>query len=97
MLTSLKDNDGKIIAFTEWTLVGPSGYESESGEYIYIREIWVWPGVRNEGKIGRMIDEIMRNCPQAKHGYFNREKYEGRMKSFSREMWERRRKSYERV
>lgn len=95
MITSLKDEGGKIIAYCEWRLVGPSGYECPNAQYIWINDIWVHPKERFTLRINRIIDEIMRDYPQAEYGYFTRGKYGGRMKQFTRSQWERRRVAYE--
>lgn len=95
MLTALKDDDGKVIAYCEWRLVGPSGYEVPNGQYIWINDIWVWPGLRNTGRIKRIIDEIMRLAPDAKYGYFQRLDYNTKIRIFPREQFERRRMIYD--
>jgi hypothetical protein len=97
LITSLKDEHGKIVAYCEWRLVGPSGYEIENGEYVWVNDIWVHGEFRHAGKLNRIIDEIMRDTPQAKYCYFTRGKYGERMKMFTRAQWERRRKAYEQV
>lgn len=95
MVTSLKDDEGRIIALCEWRLVGPSGYEVENGHYIWVNEIWVHRSFERTSRINRIIDEIMRFVPQAKYCYFKRAKYGERMKIFTREQWERRRMAYD--
>lgn len=91
MVTTIKDDEGRVIALCEWVLVGKSGYEMETGEYIFVREIWVHESERYSKKINLMIDEIMALVPQARYGYFTRGKYGDRIKMFTREQWERRR------
>ena len=93
MITNLKDDAGKIIAYCEWRLVGPSGYEAPNADHIWVNAIWVHDDYRHLNKIGMIIDEIMANTPQAMFGYFSRGKYGDRMKMFTREQWERRRTS----
>lgn len=95
MITTLKDEEGKIISFCEWRLVGRSGYDKKGGEYIWIENLWVHNNFQRTMRINRIIDEIMRKAPTAKYGYFRRQKYGGRMKIFTREQWERRRREYD--
>lgn len=95
MITSLKDGDGKIIAYAEWRLVGPSGLEVPSGEYVWINDAWVHPDFRLTHRINRIIDEIMRLTPTARYGYFQRKDYNDRVRIFTREQFERRRSAYD--
>ncbi len=95
MITSLKDEQGRVIAYAEWRLVGPSGYEVEDGEYVWLSDLWVHQDFERTKRINRIIDEVMRMVPNAKWCYFTRHKYTGRKKMFSREQWERRRNAYD--
>lgn len=97
MITSLKDDDGKIIAYCEWRLVGPSGYEAENGTYVWVNDMWVHEAFRDTDKVRRIIDEIMRLVPQAKYCYFQRLKKNDRIRMYSREQWERRRMSLDQL
>jgi len=94
MITSLKDSEGRIIAYCEWRLVGPSGLEVPSGEYIWVNDMWVHPAFRRAHKVNRIIDEIMRGCPQAKYCYFQRKDVSDRLRLYTREQFERRRMAY---
>lgn len=95
MLTSLKDEDDRIIAYAEWRLVGGSGYDVEDGHYVWVADLWVHNDFERTKRINRIIDEVMRIAPSAKWCYFTRHKYGGRKKMFSREFWERRRNVYD--
>ena len=96
MVTSLKDEDGRIVAYAEWRLVGPSGYEMENGEYVWISDLWIHSDFERTKRINRLIDEVMMLVPMsAKYCYFTRHKYGGRKKMFSKEFWERRRNRYD--
>lgn len=95
MLTNLKDEKGKIICYVEWRLVGPSGLEVPSGDYVWVNDIWVHEDYRFKNKINRIIDEILRGFPQIKFCYFQRGKYGDRMKMLNRSQLERLRKVYD--
>jgi hypothetical protein len=97
MVVTLKDLEGKIIAYCEYKIVGPSGYEIDNGEYIWVNDLWIYEDYRGKNTFNRIIDEILRKVPQAKYGYFKRGKYGGRMKIFKRSQWERRRNAYDDV
>jgi hypothetical protein len=94
LLTSLKDNDGRIIAYCEWRLVGPSGQEVPSGEYVWVNDCWVHKEFRMTGRIERIIDEILRSVPQARYCYFQRKNVSEKVHIYTREQFERRRMAY---
>lgn len=95
MITSLKDNAGRIIAYCEWRLVGPSGAEVPSGEYVWVNDCWVHKDFRMTNRINRIIDEIIRKVPHVKYCYFKRGKRNERIHIYSISQWERRRMSYD--
>jgi len=84
MITSLKDNDGKIISYVEWRLVGQSGFDREDGEYVFISDFWIHELHRGGVKIGRLIDEIMRLAPSANYCYFQRLKRNEKLRIYSK-------------
>lgn len=95
MITSLKDNDGKIIAYVEWRVVGPSGYDVDQGEYVWVNDCWVHERYRGTHKISRMIDEVMNAVPLAQYCYFQRKDVSDKVHLYSRRQWERRRNAYD--
>ena len=95
MVTTLKDTDGKIIAFCEWRLVGRSGNEVPSGEYVWINDCWVHPSMRFAGKIGRIFHEVLESAPSAKYGYFQRKNVNDTIHIWTREQFKRRAKVYD--
>lgn len=97
MITTLKDGDGKVIAYCEWRLVGPSGYEVPNGEYVWINDCWVHWSFRMKNKIKRIIDEVMRAVPMAKYCYFQRKNVDEKIHIWTRDQFERRRMAYENV
>lgn len=97
MITTLKEDDGRIICYAEWRLVGRSGFDVQHGEYVWIQDLWVHRDFERTKRINRIIDEIIRVAPSAKYCYFKRGKYGDRMKMFSKEQLERRRVQYEKV
>lgn len=97
MITSLKDSEGKIIAYAEWRLVGQSGYEVPNGTYVWVNDMWCHEEYRFKNKVGRIVDEIMRSVPQAEYCYFQRKDVSDKVHIYSRRSWERRRKVYEEI
>lgn len=97
MVSFVKDYDSKIIAFIEWRLVGPSGHEVPSGEFVWVNDIWVHPNFRHTNRIGRMIDEVMRAVPHAKYCYFQRKEYNRKLRIHTRSQFNRRRLIYDKL
>lgn len=95
MVTTLKNEDGYVIALCEWRLVGASGYEVPNGEYIWINDMWVHEDYRHIHKVNRIIDEIMCLVPEAKYAYFQRKNKNERLRIFTRAQWERRRNTHD--
>jgi len=97
LITKLKDDDGKIIAYCEWRLVGKSGFDKVNGEYVWVEDLWVHPMFERTNRINRIIDEIMRLVPSAKYCYFQRKKYNDKLRIVSRETWQRHRHAFDRL
>lgn len=95
MITTLKDEGGKVVAFCEWRLLGESGLEVPSGKYVWVNDCWVHEDYRNKHKVARIIDEIMRTVPQAEYCYFQRKDVNRKVHMYSRAQWERRRRVYD--
>jgi len=93
VVTTLKNENGFVIAYCEWRLVGPSGYEVDHGEYIWINDMWVHESMRNKSLVNQFIDEIMRIVPQAKACYFQRKDVSEKVRIYNRNNWERRRRT----
>ena len=95
MISSIKDPEGKIIAYCEYRLVGQSGYETPNGDHIWVNDVWIHHEYRFKGNMNRIIDNIMVSFPQANYGYFQRKDVNMKLHIYSRRQWERRRKVYE--
>lgn len=79
MISVIKDDNEKVIAHIEWRKVGRSGFDVECGEFIWLQNLWIHPEYRGKGLLQEMIAEILLKAPDAKWGYFTREKYNNRM------------------
>lgn len=97
MISSLKDKEGRIIAYVEWRLVGQSGFDKQDGEYVYINDIWVHGDYRMKHLLNRMTDEVMRQVPTAKYCYFQRLKRNENLRMYTRDTFQRRRNPYMKV
>jgi len=91
MVTTSKDENGKIIAYCEWRQVGPSGFDVQDGPYLYIADLWIHEDYRGLGFLIEIIDKILVLAPSAKACYFTHKKYGDRMsRLWKREGFERR-------
>ena len=74
----------------EWRQVGQSGFDKLQGEYVFLLNLWIHQDYRGKGLLKELIADILMKAPDAKYGYFMREKYNNRMsKPFKRESVER--------
>lgn len=86
MITTSKDNDGRVIAYIEWRQVAKSGFDKIYGEYIWINDFWIHKDYRNGGIFRQLVNSILFKAPEALWCYFLREKYNGRKsKLYTRE------------
>ncbi len=76
MIEVLKDQDGKIIAYCEWTLTDPRGIQTNGGTHIYIYDLWTY---KRNGSIPKIIKAIYKKTPTAENVYWvRRDKYPNR-------------------
>ena len=97
MITSIKDDQNRIIAYVEWRLVGQSGFDKQDGEYVWINDCWVHQDYRMRDLLNRMTDEVMRQVPSARYCYFQRLKRNERLRMYTHDAWQRRRQAYMKV
>ena len=72
MIESLYDDDGKCIAWIEWTLCRVDGTPDEAGSFIYIYNTWSW----KNGNYKKLIKDIWDKTPNAVFVYYYRRKYD---------------------
>jgi len=70
----LKDNKENIKAVCEWQLVDSNGNFKQNGEFVWISEVEISSQYRNNGILKVFARIIMTKAPQAKFGYFWRQK-----------------------
>ena len=82
MIETIRDDEDKVVAYIEWSLVNNSGRTSKLGKYIFVNELWIHKSLRR-GKILRgFIQLIGTKTPTARYAYWERRKYDCRMKMF---------------
>jgi hypothetical protein len=88
MVTTIEDYDEKVIAYMEWSTVGPSGYPKPYGDHLFVNEVWVHRDFRSKGLLQEIILKVISLVPYVKFGYFTRRKYGGRVsKLYTREQF----------
>lgn len=80
MLNVLKNDDGYIYAYVDWTRVNEKSDVVNDGDFIYIKHIWVHERFRNNRVLKILINLIDEDdySNGAKFVYWNREKYNKR-------------------
>ena len=91
MVTTVKNDDGYVVALLEWRQVGQSGFDKLYGEYVFINDLWIHPSKRGDKSIMKKLGLIiMQKSVGANYCYFTRKKYGGRMsKIYTRQHFER--------
>ena len=85
MISTSKDDQGRVIGLVEWRQVGQSGFDKFQGEYVWLQNLWIHPDFRGRNILHELIADVLTKAPEAQYGYFTREKYGHRMsKSFKR-------------
>ena len=89
MLEIIKDEQGNIKAVCEWWKVNPDGSFNEQGDIVWVAEVEINPSARNNGILKSFIKIITDKEPNAKAGYFWRQrKYLHRKpKLYTRQQW----------
>ena len=87
MISTYKDDGGRIVAYLEWKQVGQSGFDKLRGEYLWINDLWIHSDYKNHWEIYRkFMNEALFKAMDAKWMYFTRKKYGMRVsKLYSRE------------
>ena len=87
MIEHILDNRGRCVAYLEWALVDDKGIIDDKGTYVFVREMWIWSGMKKGYSIIKgFIKKICETFPQAKYGYWRRPKHNGRVRVYKREV-----------
>ena len=83
MTESLKNDDGLIYAFAEYSVVDKQGDFDNEGNYVWIAEWFIAPQYRNKGVIKKLGWKIWDRVHWATHFYFQRKsKYGERIRTY---------------
>ena len=82
MLLTRKDQEGKVVAYVYYTTVDSTGRLDKDGEYAFVTDAWVHESVRHKDIIRDFAKEGLHQCPQLRWAYWQRSKYNERIKMF---------------
>ena len=85
MLTVVKGYDDEILGCCEWRIVDQEGHPAIDGKYIWISELEVSRRYRHKNIIKKIILDIEKKAKETEYVYFQRRKYEKRIRLYKRE------------
>ncbi len=78
MITTLKDGEGRIIAYLECWSVGESGQKMCHAKYGWTDDIWIHEDYRGLKTLRKLIRKTIERLPKLEKAYWRRHKYNGR-------------------
>lgn len=79
MVSTLNDDEDRVIGYIEYWQVGQSGRQKPFGEYVWIHYMWLHKSIKNDrAKFLSLVKRARNKTNGAQWFYFNREKYFGR-------------------
>ena len=58
MISVLKNSDGYIYSYCEWWIVDETGANSDTGNFLYVKDLWIHPKRRCDGTLKNIIRQI---------------------------------------
>lgn len=83
MILIKRDDDKKVIAYVDYDIVDMCGKNCIDGIYAFIRYMWVHESIRNNRLIRYFIKEALIRHKQLKYIYYNRFKYNDRLRMYN--------------
>lgn len=62
MILTLKNEEEYIYAYAEIRFVDKDGKSSNTGKYVYVRDLWIHPKNRGSRTLNHLIREIDKAC-----------------------------------
>jgi len=87
MLEIIRNENKNIIGCCEWYIVDRYGHMDDKGSHVWICEVEINPSERGNGLLKRFVKIITEKAPQAEAGYFQRHKYNNRVRMYSKRKW----------
>ena len=79
MVTNIKDKNGKIVSYLEYSLTDKAGNENLEGDFVLVRDYWVHEKFRHRKTIlWQLIKKMLPNILSARWVYWERQKYDGK-------------------
>ena len=82
MIESIKDNEGFIYAYIEWSLRNKFGLEDNDGTYVWVNDLWVHKDYRHKKLIRMLSIKIYKRVPWVEQVYWKRDKHGGRYSQY---------------
>lgn len=61
MIDTLKNREGLAYAYVEWQVLDAAGYQSNDGQYIYVKNMWIHEKRRESLAFKCLINKIYRH------------------------------------
>lgn len=84
MIEVEKNKQGFVIAHIEWLPVNRNGKFDNNGKYVWVDNLEIHPDYQRNGIIRKFMNRIAEKAPQAEYAYWDRDKYNWRIKLFRR-------------
>lgn len=57
MISVLKNPEGLVFAYMEWSVVDETGARNNKGHYLHVHQLWIHPDSRKQDAIRALISE----------------------------------------
>ena len=81
------DSEGNLTGLVEFWVVDKYGKLKDDGEFLFMNEWYINPKYRNNGGIAKFAQKAIDRAPLVKWGYFQRRKYNYRLRIYSKDKW----------
>jgi len=85
MITTIKDEQGKIFGYAEWLIVDDDGNTDTDGRNMCVMDMWIHKDYRNAGFFQELIARMFEESLEYSYEYvfYEREKYSGRPRNLT--------------
>ena len=73
MLTTIRDAQGQLLAVCEWWLVDATGHWTPEGQYVFLHQLEISPGVNLHTVRKSLVEQISLQEPRALGVFWKRE------------------------
>jgi len=72
MLVTCRDNEDRIIAYTEYWITDKWGHPCKAGQFCRVLDVWVHPDYANKGLLKYMLEKKRYKYPLLRWIYWER-------------------------